>query len=128
MISGIFLVIAILLGYGTTVTLFAAATFGITSISRDLVEKEFRIREAYKWLQDGLWLPCTMAGGFVASLAGRQLSRWTVGGALVIVLVVVLWINLWERRQRGIAHQLAMTLITGGGVFLGVALRLHGAQ
>ncbi len=105
-----------------------AATFGVTSMSHYFVVKDYRIRRRYKFLQDLIWLPCAAAGAYVASWVGAHLNPWMTGGAFVAVLVGVLWVNAWERRQRGIPHQIAMTLLSVAGVVIGFMLRLQGAH
>ena len=127
MITAIFLSIALLLGYATTVILSMAATFGITSISKSFVVRDFKIRWRYKLLQDLLWLPCAIAGGFVASFIGAGISQWITGAAFIAVLASILWTNAWEMRQRGIPHQVAMTLISVAGTVIGFMLRIRSA-
>jgi uncharacterized membrane protein YfcA len=127
MITGIFLAIALLLGYATTLVLSMVATFGITSLSHNFVVKDYRIRRRYKFLQDLIWLPCTVAGGYVASWVGAHVNQWITGAALIAVLVGVLWMNAWEMRQRGVPHQIAMTLMSVAGVVIGFMLRVQGA-
>ena len=125
MTTGIFLFIALLLGYATTVILSMAAAFGITSLSPGFVVKEYRIRRRYKFLQDMIWLPCAIAGGFVASRVASHVNQYLTGAALIAALVAVLWMNTWEMRQRGIAHQLAMTAMSIAGVVIGFTIRMH---
>jgi hypothetical protein len=127
MMTVIFLSIALLLGYATTVILSMAATFAITSTSKNFVVKDFKIRRRYKLLQDLLWLPCAIAGGYVASWVGSGLSQWMTGGAFVAVLVGVLWLNAWEMRQRGVSHQIVMTLMSVAGVVIGFMIRVQSA-
>jgi hypothetical protein len=123
MVTAIFLSIALLLGYATTVVLSMATTFAITSASKNFVVKDFKIRRRYKFLQDLLWLPSTFVGAYVASLVAQQLNPWLIGTALVVVFVGVLWMNAWEMRQRGVPHQIAMTLMSVAGVATAFVLR-----
>ncbi|WP_353066218.1 hypothetical protein RBB77_07750 [Tunturibacter psychrotolerans] len=126
MITGSFLLLALTLGYLVTVGLSMAATFGITAASPDLVAQDHRITQRYKFLQDGVWLVCTMVGAYVMALIlGREHSPWLGAAALVTVLVGVLWRNAWERRQRGIGHQILISLATLVGVGAGFFFRLH---
>ncbi|MBB5328359.1 hypothetical protein [Tunturiibacter gelidoferens] len=126
MITGSFLVLAVVLGYLVTVGLSMAATFGITAASPDLVAQGHRITQRYRFLQDGVWLMCTMVGAYVMALIlGREHSPWLGAAALVTVLVGVLWTNAWERRQRGIGHQILISLATVVGVGVGFFFRLH---
>src|SRR5437899_6390650 len=104
-----YIALALFLGYAVEVVLSMAATFGITAVSRDFVSKDYRIRRGYKLAQDGVWLVCATAGGYVAALVNGESHSWLVGSALVVIFVAVLWMNVWEMRQRGLGHQLAMS-------------------
>ena len=126
MITGSFLLLALVLGYLVTVGLSMAATFGITAASPDLVAQGHRITQRYKFLQDGVWLVCTTVGAYVTALIlGKDHSPWLGAAALAAVLVAVLWRNAWERRQRGIGHQILMSLTTVVGVGAGFFFRLR---
>ena len=125
MITVIFISIALLLGYATTVLLSMASTFAITSTSKSFVVENYKIRARYKFLQDLLWFPWTVAGAFVASFIGSAQSQWIGGAAFIAVLTLILWTNVWEMRQRGLPHQIVMTLITIGGTVLGFMLRIQ---
>jgi hypothetical protein len=126
MITGSFLLIALALGYLVTVGLSMAATFGITAAAPDLVAQDHRITQRFKFLQDGVWLVCTMLGAYVMALIlGREHSPWLGAAALVTVLVGVLWRNAWERRQRGIGHQILISVATMIGVAVGFFFRLR---
>jgi len=126
MITGSFLLLALVLGYLVTVGLSMAATFGITAASPDMVAQDYRITQRYKFIQDGVWLVCTIVGAYVTALIlGRDHSPWMGGAALVAILVGVLWRNAWERRQRGIGHQILMSVATVVGVGAGFFFRLR---
>jgi hypothetical protein len=126
MITGSFLLLALVLGYLVTVGLSMAATFSITASSPDLVAQDHRITQRYKFIQEGVWLVCTTVGAYVtAMILGRDHSPWLGAAALVVVLVGVLWSNAWERRQRGIGHQILMSLATVAGVGVGFFFRLR---
>jgi uncharacterized oligopeptide transporter (OPT) family protein len=126
MITATFLALGLFLGYTVTVGFSMAATFAITSVSHDFVAtKEFRMRRRFKVAQDVIWLVGATAGGYVAS--------WVVGSshpvigavALVAILVGVLWMNAWEMRQRGVPHQIVMSLMSAAGVAAGFVLHLR---
>ena len=127
MITGIFLSLALILGYAITVVLSMAATFAISSVSPSFVVKDHRIRLRYKLLQDLVWLFCAIAAGYITSWVAQRVDPWLAKSALAAVLVVLLWVNTWEMRQRGIPHQVAMTLLSVAGVMIGFALRMRGA-
>jgi hypothetical protein len=126
MITGAFLLVAIVLGYLLTVGLSMAATFTITRSLPDLVARDHRITSRYKFLQDGVWLMCTVIGGYATALVlGTDHSPWMGSIALMVVLMGVLWTNTWEMRQRGVGHQMLMSLATVAGVGAGFLLRLR---
>jgi len=125
MITGSFLALALFLGYAVTVGLSMAATFGISAALPSFVAEDYRIRRRYKFVQDVVWLICTTAGGYVAALVIGPARPWMGGIGLVAILVGVLWRNAWEMRQRGIEHQILMSVATVVGVVAGFLIRLR---
>jgi hypothetical protein len=123
-ITASFIALALFLGYVVAVGLSMAATFGMAAVSSSFVAKNNRITAQYKYAQDAIWLVCATAAGYVASLVNGLSYRWIVGPGLVAILVGVLWLNAWEMRQRGLGHQLALTLLSMAGVALGFAIHL----
>jgi hypothetical protein len=121
-ITASYIALALFLGYVVAVGLSMAATFGIAAASNSFVSKNNRITTPYKYAQDAIWLICATAAGYVASLVNGLSYRWVVGPGLVVILVGVLWLNVWEMRQRGLGHQLAMTVISAAGVTIGFLL------
>ncbi len=120
-----YIALALFLGYAVAVALSMAATFGITAVSPNFVAKNNRITRGYKYAQDAVWLVCAMAGGYVASLVNGEDHLWLVGSGLVAILVGVLWMNAWEMRQRGLGHQLVMSLVSAVGVAVGFVIHLR---
>jgi len=120
-----YVALALFLGYTVAVALSMAATFGITAVSPNFVSKNHRINRGYKYAQDGVWLVCAVAGGYVASLVNGESHRWMVGSGLVAILVGVLWMNAWEMRQRGLGHQLVMSFVSAAGVTIGFLIHLR---
>ena len=102
-----------------------AATFGISAASRDFVLKDYRIRTGYKYAQDAVWLACATAGGYVTAVVNGPSHSWLVGAALVAILVGVLWINAWEMRQRGLGHQISLSVGAAVGVAVGFLIHLR---
>jgi len=125
MITASYIALALFLGYVVTVGLSMAATFGITAASRDFVAKDYRINTRYKYAQDGVWLVCAAAGGYVTALVNGPSHSWLVGAGLVAILVTVLWMNAWEMRQRGLGHQISLSVGAGIGVAIGFLLHLR---
>lgn len=120
-----YIALALFLGYAVAVALWMAATFAITAFSREFVSKDYRIRKEYKLAQDLVWLVSATAGGYVAALVNGESHSWLVGSALVVIFVAVLWTNVWEMRQRGLGHQLAMSAASAVGVMVGFMIRLQ---
>jgi hypothetical protein len=120
-----YVALALFLGYAVAVALSMAATFGITAVSSDFVAKDNRIKRGYKYTQDAVWLVCAMAGGYVASLVNGESHPWLVGSGLVAILIAVLWMNVWEMRQRGLGHQLVMSVVSAIGVAVGFVIHLR---
>ncbi len=125
MITASFIALALFLGYAVTVGLSMAATFGITAASRDFVAKDYRIKTGYKYAQDGVWLVSAATGGYVTALVNGPSHSWLVGAALVAILVTVLWMNAWEMRQRGLGHQISLSVGAAVGVTIGFLLHLR---
>ena len=125
MITASYIALALFLGYAVAVGLAMAATFGITAASRSFVSKHYRIRTRYKYAQDAVWLFCAMAGGYVAALINGRSHPLLTGAGLTTILVGVLWMNAWEMRQRGLGHQIAMSLVATVGVTVGFLLHLR---
>jgi uncharacterized membrane protein YfcA len=119
----VFLIAASLaLGYAVAVGLSMAATFGITAASAGFVVREHRIRPAYKLVQELLWLMCATAGGYVTAGVSGVTMPWFSGALLAGIMIVVLWTNTWEMRQRGPVHQLLMSVVSVAGVAAGYIL------
>jgi len=118
-------VLALFFGYAVAVGLSMAATFGITAASRSFVSKDHRLRRGYKYTQEAMWLVCAIAGGYGAAMVKGDSYSWIVGPGLVVILISVLWINAWEMRQRGLGHQIAMSIASAAGVTVGFLIHLR---
>ena len=126
MITAAFVLFALILGYGVAVGLLMLATFGVTKAAPAFVAREHVLRNEYRVLQEIVWLVCATAGGYVAAwVAGPTAHPWLVGMGLAAILIAVLWGNTWEAAQRGLGHQVMMTIATMGGVGAGLVLRLR---
>jgi hypothetical protein len=119
MITDVLIAAALALGYAVAVSLWMAAIFGITAVSPALVTREHRIRPAYKLLEELLWLVCAAAGGCVTAGVSGATMPWLLGTLLAGIMILVLWTNSWERRQRGPVHQILMSLASVAGVATG---------
>ena len=124
MLSFIWITAALFAGYLVAFVLSGIATFGIGYVFPGFVVENYRVRGRYKLLQDVVWLACTTAAGYVAALIADDKPPFMVGGLLIGVLIGVLWTNSWEVRQRGMVHQILMSVATVAGVTIGFLLKL----
>jgi hypothetical protein len=124
-ITAYYIALALFLGYLVAVGLAMAATFGITAVAPGFVTKDNRIRARYKYAQEAVWLVCATTGGYVAAIVRGRTHPWVVGVGLATILIGVLWMNAWEMRQRGLGHQISMSIVSAGGVAVGFLLRLR---
>lgn len=125
MITGTLILFALVLGYVVVIGLSLAATFGITAARPNWVTKGHRLTCGYKLLQALVWLVCVTAGSFVTAAVAGSVDGFIVGAMLAAILICVLWASGWEARQRGMAHQILMSLVVVAGVSAGYALRLR---
>jgi hypothetical protein len=125
LIAASYFALALFLGYVVTVGLSMVATFGITAAaSRDFVVQDFRLRRDFKMAQDAAWLVCVTIGGYVSAVAAGKNHPWLTALTLIAILVGVLWLNVWEMRQRGLQHQIVMSVLSAVGVLAAFALRI----
>lgn len=122
MIQAGYIAAGLVLGYSVCVAMFLISTLGVASAAPDFAVREYRLRSGYKLLQEVLWMGCTLVGGFAAALIVG--GNYPLGAALLLsgLFITVLWKNAWEARQRGLAHQLLMSIATVTGVMLGFVL------
>jgi hypothetical protein len=125
MTTVVFTALALVLGYLVAVGLSMAATFGIAAAAPDFVTKSHRLRRRYKFTQNLMWLVCAAAGGYVAAMVAQSAHPWFAGMLLAAAMIAVLWSNSWEMRQRGLAHQAMMSIMSVAGVAAGCMLRLR---
>lgn len=126
MIAGTLIAVALILGYLVAVGLSMMVAFGITKAAPNFVVKDFRLKTAYKLVQELVWLLGVTAGAYLSALvAGTIMRPWLVGTLLASVLVIVPWTNTWEARQRGLGHQFLMSLLAVAGVVAGYYLALR---
>ena len=125
MIIGTLLALALVLGYGFTVASCMVATFGLTSALPAFVVREKRVSAGYKRVQALIWFGCVTLGAFVTSVVAQGTYPLMAGSLLAVALITVLWLNTWEARQRGMAHQILMSLVTIVGVLAGYRLADH---
>ncbi len=122
MLSYAIIGLAILVGYMVTVGTALVATIGIASGAPNFTVSGYRVRNSYKVLHESIWFVCAMLGGFVASMADMGVYVWKAELGLSAALLIMLWRNTWEARQRGTAHQILISLLTVAGVLAGYAL------
>jgi hypothetical protein len=118
--------VALLLGYALAVGGLLVVTFALTSaVSPAFVAKQYRVTPQYKRLQAIIWLLCVTAGAFVTCVIAQGAHPWMVPGLLAAAFLTMLWRNTWEARQRGVAHQILMSLMTLSGVIAGYVLAVR---
>jgi hypothetical protein len=122
MITGTWIAVALLLGYVVTVVSVLAATFGLTSSSPAFVVNGHHISNGYKRVQILIWFLCVTAGASVTCVVAQGTQPWFTGGTLAAIFVAMLWMNTWEARQRGLGHQILMSVGSVAGVLVGYML------
>jgi len=122
MILGTLITVALLLGYVFAVGCMLAATFGLTSASPEFVVRDYRLTTGYKRLQALIWLVCVTGGALLTYLVEQGAYPLMVGILLSLVFIAMLWRNSWEARQRGMVHQILMSLVSVLGVIAGYGL------
>ena len=116
----------LVLGYVLVVACSLAGTIAVASAAPHFVAADHHLRPAYKLLHEALWTVASVGGGIAAaSISGSRMLAWMSGAALAAALIVMLWVNAWEARQRGLPHQLLITLLTCAGVAGGILLRVR---
>ncbi len=123
MIGFAILGLSVLAGYCVTIASALAGTMGVASAAPRFVIADHRVRGSYKWAHEAMWFCCVMLGGFVTARVGMGLSEWQQELGLTGVLLLMLWRNTWEARQRGLAHQILISLLTVAGVLVGFWVR-----
>lgn len=123
MIELVVIGIALGAGYIATVAFWLVAVFGVTSAMPAFVVQDHYLRNSYKIAQEFIWLLAAALGGYVTASVSGAAHALLMGAALAGMLIYVLWFNRWEMRQRGMAHQLVISLISPAGVAAGYFLR-----
>ncbi len=123
MIEYAILGLSVLSGYCMTVACALLGTMGIASAAPGFVVANHRVRGSYKLTHEAMWFFCVIIGGFVTARVGLGMSQWRQEVGLIGVLVLMLWRNTWEARQRGTAHQILISLLTVAGVLVGFSIR-----
>ena len=122
MVNLIITLLAALAGYVTTVLCVWSGTMTLTASAPQVVVADHRLRPGYKMLHQLLWFFCVLIGAFVTARVGMHTNQKQQEAALSAALLFVLWRNTWEARQRGVASQVLMSILTLAGVAAGFAL------
>ncbi len=125
MITATVLVVSLLLGYLVTLACALGGTFLISSLAPRFVIANHYLRGGYKLSQELVVLLASTIGGYASAAVGGSIHPLVTELSLAAILVSINWINSWELRQRGLAHQILLTVCLIAGVFAGYALRLH---
>lgn len=123
MIGYAILGLSVLAGYCVIITCALMGTMGIASAAPRFVIQDHRVRGGFKWTHEAMWFCCVLVGSFVTAWVGLGMSQMWQQIALGGLLLLMLWRNTWEARQRGITHQIVISLLTVGGVIAGFSLR-----
>ena len=124
MVELIVIGLAVLAGYIVAVGLILLSTMAIASAAPRFVVANHRVRGSYKLLHECMWFLSAMTGAFVTARIGSEVQPIRLELVLSGALLVILWRNTWEARQRGIAHQILITILTVAGCG-GEHLSLH---
>jgi hypothetical protein len=130
MFSVAIIIVSLIAGYTLVAALTMFATFAIAKLSPTLAIKDHRLSNSYNLLQDLLWLIFSAAGGFVAvAVAGSTgASPLFTAAALAVILLVVIWSNHSEARQRGFIHMLITSTCIVAGIAGAYVLRMKQIQ
>lgn len=115
--------LSVLAGYCVTIACALMGTMWIASVAPHFVIADHRVRGTYKLTHEALWFCCVTLGGFVTAKVGMGMAQWSQQIALAAILLLMLWRNTWEARQRGTVHQLLISLLTLFGVMIGFSIR-----
>lgn len=128
MVQLIVIGLAVLAGYIVSVGFILLSTMAIASAMPRFVIHNHRVRSSYKLLHECMWFLSTLIGAFVAARIGSEVQPIRIEIVLSVALLVILWLNTWEARQRGIAHQILISVLTVAGVWAGTSFAKHFAS
>ncbi len=128
MVNLVIIGLAVLAGYLVTVACALVGTMALASSVPNFVIVDNRVRGGYKFVHELMWLLCTVIGAYSAARIGMRVQAHRQEALLIAVLLLVLWRNTWEARQRGTAHQILISLLTVIGVVGGFALEARLGQ
>lgn len=122
MIQLVIIGLAVLAGYIVIVGLTLLSTMAIASAVPSFVVANYRVRGTYKLVHELVWFLCTAIGTYITVRIGADVPSIRLEIVLTAVLLGMLWRNSWEARQRGISHQILISILTVAGVVAGTAL------
>ena len=125
MITISLIAVALFLGYVLTAACMLVATFGLTSASPAFVVQHDRMTNPYKLVQTLAWVVSVTLGAFVACAVAQTSYPVIVAALFAVGVTLLLWLNAWEARQRGMAHQILMSLGSFAGAAAGYGLTSH---
>ena len=125
MITITLIAVALFLGYVLTAVCMLVATFGLTSAAPAFVLQDYRITTAYKLMQTLSWVVSVTLGAFVACAVAQASYPLIVAALFAVCVTLLLWLNAWEARQRGMAYQILMSLGSIAGAAAGYGLTSH---
>ena len=125
MVQLIIIGLAVLAGYIVTVGISLLGTMAIASAVPRFVIADHRVRGIYKFVHEFLWFLSAFVGAYVMAQIGSEIQAVRLEAVLSGALLVMLWRNTWEARQRGIAHQILISVLTVAGVAAGTVTAIH---
>ncbi|MDE1177864.1 MAG: hypothetical protein PW789_14895 [Edaphobacter sp.] len=117
MLSAALILVSFLMGYIVVVSLIAFSNFVIPTYLRTFAVRNNQLSTGYKLLQDLLWLVCSLIGGYIVVAGSIEARPRITAILLAVALLIVMWRNMSEVRQRGLFHMMLSSL----GIIIGVA-------
>ena len=116
------MVLGVVAGYVVVVATSLLGTLALSMSFPKFAVSNHRIRSQYKLVHELIWMTCTITGAYVTAMIAKAVHPYLTELALTAALIGILWWNSWEAKQRGIAHQILITILTVVGVSAGYLL------
>jgi len=123
MLSAALITVSLIIGYVVVIALTMVSIFTIAKLHPHFVVKNHRLRARYKLLQDIFWFGFALIGGYVAIMAAAEASTSLTSALLVVILLIALWKNSEETKQRGLPHMLLASASIVAGIGAAYAIR-----
>ena len=123
MLSAALITVSLILGYLVVIAFTMVSVFTIATLHPHFPVENYRLRTRYKLLQSMLWFVFAFIGGYLAILAAAEASTLLTSGLLAVILVIALWRNPSEAKQRGLLHMLLASASIVAGISAAYAIR-----